>query len=126
MVPIKTAMKMGIISCAHSDCPVCTPSNPVWPSNPLWGIWCAVNRKTRSGADIGPQERLTPMEALRAYTINGAYASFEEGTKGSLEPGKVADMVVLSANPLEIDPWEIRNITVEKTIIGGEIVYEDG
>ena len=125
MVPVKTAMKMGIISCAHSDCPVCTPNNPVWPSNPLWGMWCAVNRKTRSGVDIGPQEKLTPMEALRVYTINGAHASFEEDIKGSIETGKLADMVVLSDSPLEVDPWEIRNITVEKTIIGGEIVYEN-
>ncbi len=125
MVPIKTAMKMGIVACAHSDCPVCTPNNPVWPSNPLWGMWCAVNRKTRSGVDIGPQEKLTPIEALRVYTINGAYASFEEKIKGSIEPGKLADMVVLSANPLEVNPWEIRNIMVEKTIIGGDIVYEN-
>lgn len=125
MVPVKTAMKMGIISCAHSDCPVCTPNNPVWPSNPLWGMWCAVNRKTRSGVDIGSQEKLTPMEALRVYTINGAHASFEEDIKGSIETGKLADMVVLSDSPLEVDPWEIRNITVEKTIIGGEIVYEN-
>ncbi len=125
MVPAKTAMDMGIIVCAHSDCPVCTPNNPVWPSNPLWGMWSAVNRKTRGGVDIGPQERLSPMEALRAYTINGAYASFEEDIKGSIEPGKLADMVVLSDNLLEIDPWEIRNIKVEKTIIGGEVVYEN-
>ncbi len=124
MVPAKTAMDMGIMVCAHSDCPVCTPNNPVWPSNPLWGMWCAVNRKTRSGVDIGPREKLTPMEALKAYTLNGAYASFEEDIKGSLESGKLADMVVLSDNPLEIDPWEIRNIKVEKTIIGGKIVFE--
>jgi hypothetical protein len=126
MVPVKTAMEMGIVSCAHSDCPVCWPNDPVWPSNPLWGMWCAVNRKTRSGVDIGPQEKLTPMEALRAYTINGAYGTFEENIKGSIEPGKLADMVVLSDNPLDINPWEIRNITVEKTIIGGEIVYQKG
>jgi len=124
MVPIKTAMNMGIVSCAHSDCPVCWPNDPVWPSNPLWGMWCAVNRKTRSGADIGPQEKLTPMEALRAYTINGAYGTFEEGIKGSIEPGKLADMVILSDNPLEVNPWDIRHIQVEKTIIGGEVVYE--
>jgi predicted amidohydrolase YtcJ len=124
MVPVKTAINMGIVVCAHSDCPVCVPSDPVWPSDPLWGMWCAVNRKTRGGIDIGPQERLTPMEALRVYTINGAYASFEEKTKGSIEPGKLADMIVLSADPLEVNPWEIKNITVEKTIIGGEIVYE--
>ncbi len=126
MVPVKTAMEMGVVSCAHSDCPVCVPNDPVWPANPLWGMWCAVNRKTRSGVDIGPGEKLTPMEALRAYTINGAYASFEEKIKGSIEPGKLADMVVLSHNPMEIDPWEIRTIAVEKTIIGGEVVYEKG
>ncbi len=124
MVPVKTALEIGIVSCAHSDCPVCTPNDPVWPSNPLWGMWCAVNRKTRSGVDIGPQEKLTAMEALRVYTINGAYSSFEEDIKGSIEPGKLADMVVLSDNLLEVDPWEIRDITVEKTIIGGKIVYE--
>lgn len=124
MVPAKTAMDLGINVCAHSDCPVCTPDNPVWPSNPLWGIWCAVNRKTRDGVDIGPREKLTPMEALRAYTINGAYATFEEDIKGSIEVGKLADMVVLSDNILEVDPGKIRNITVEKTIIGGEVVFE--
>lgn len=124
MAPAKTAMRMGIMACAHSDCPVCMPNDPVWPSNPLWGIWCAVNRKTRSGRDIGPGERLTPLEALRAYTINGAYASFEEDIKGSIEPGKLADMVVLSHSPLTVDPWEIRDIEVLKTIIGGEVVYE--
>jgi hypothetical protein len=86
-------------------------------------MWCAVNRKTRSGVDIGIQEKLTPLEALRLYTLNGAYATFEEDIKGSIEPGKLADMVVLSGNPLEVDPWEIRNITVDQTIIGGEIVY---
>jgi hypothetical protein len=64
------------------------------------------------------------MEALRAYTINGAYASFEENIKASIEPSKLADMVVLSDNPLEIDPEKFRNISFEKTIIGGEIVFE--
>jgi len=126
MVPAKTAMKLGIISCAHSDCPICIPGDPVWPSDPLWGMWCAVNRKTKGGLDIGSAEKLTPIEALRVYTINGAYASFEEDIKGSIEIGKLADLVVLSENPLEVDPWEIRYIKVEKTIIGGEIVYENG
>ncbi|MEW6334477.1 MAG: amidohydrolase [Thermodesulfobacteriota bacterium] len=124
MAPAKTAMRMGIVACAHSDCPVCMPNDPVWPANPLWGMWCAVNRKTRSGRNIGPDERLTPLEALRAYTINGAYASFEEDIKGSIETGKLADMVVLSHSPLTVDPWKIRDIEVLKTIIGGEVVYE--
>jgi hypothetical protein len=124
MVPVKTAMRLGVVSCAHSDCPVCTPDDPVWPSNPLWGMWCAVMRKTRSGVDIGPQEKLTPMEALRVYTINGAYASFEEDIKGSIEVGKLADMVVLAENLLTVDHDKIKDIKVEKTIIGGNIVYE--
>jgi hypothetical protein len=85
---------------------------------------CAVTRKTRRGADIGPRERVTPAEALRMYTINGAYASFEEGIKGSIEAGKLADLVVLGESPLTAEPWRIKDIPVEKTIIGGEIVFD--
>ncbi len=59
-------------------------------------MWCAVNRKTRAGVQLGPEERLTPMEAIRCYTVNAAYASFEENLKGSIEEGKLADLVVLS------------------------------
>jgi predicted amidohydrolase YtcJ len=57
------------------------------------------------------------------YTLNGAYASFEEHIKGSIEPGKLGDLVVLGDDPLTVEPWEIRNIPVERTIIGGETVY---
>src|SRR5262249_44277910 len=94
MVPARTAIALGMQPCAHSDCPVCTPDDPVWPSNPLWGMACAVTRKTRTGADIGPEERITPLEALRCYTVNGARASFEEHRKGSIEVGKLADLTV--------------------------------
>ena len=124
MIQIKSAMDLGLDACIHSDVPVSWPNDPSWPSNPLWGMWCAVTRKTRSGVDIGPQEKLTPMEALRAFTINGAYGNFEEDIKGSIEVGKLADMVVLSDNPLEVELDDIKDINVEKTIIGGEIVYE--
>ena len=64
------------------------------------------------------------LEGIRAYTVNAGYASFEEKIKGSIEPGKLADFVVLSENPCEVDPWEIRNIKVERTIIGGETVFQ--
>lgn len=124
MVPARTAIDLGLHPCAHSDCPVCTPDDPVWPSNPLWGMACAVARRTRSGADIGAAQRITAAEALRAYTINGARASFEEHVKGSLEPGKLADLVVLGANPLTTEPWAIKDIPVETTIIGGAIVHD--
>jgi predicted amidohydrolase YtcJ len=127
MTPVKSALKLGLRPCAHSDCPVCTPNDPVWPSNPLWGMACATTRKTRSEVEIGPDEKISPEEALRMYTLNGAYATFEEDIKGSIEPGKLADLVVLGSDPLAADTWEIRNITVERTIIGGETVYrKDG
>ena len=126
MVPARTAIDLGLRPCAHSDCPVCTPDDPVWPSNPLWGMACATTRKTRTGADIGPAERVTALEALRIYTLNGARASFEEARKGSLERGKLADLVVLAENPLAVESWRIKDITVEKTIVGGEVLYDAG
>lgn len=124
MVPARRAIDLGLSPCAHSDCPVCTPDDPVWPSNPLWGMACAATRRTRGGLDIGLDQRVSPLEALRIYTANGARASFEEGVKGSIEAGKLADMVVLRQNPLGVDPWQLKDIVVEKTILGGEIVYD--
>jgi len=85
---------------------------------------CAVTRRTRSGVDIGAAERVTPLEALRIYTANGARAVFDEGVKGSIEVGKLADLVVLGENPLDVDPWAIKDIVVERTILGGEIAYD--
>lgn len=124
--PMKSALREGVVTVAHSDAPIAAIGDPLFGAEPLFGIWCAVNRKTRGGMLLGPEERITPMEGIRAYTINAAYASFEEKIKGSIEPGKLADFVILSENPCEVDPWEIRNIKVEWTIIGGETVYQAG
>jgi hypothetical protein len=82
-----------------------------------------VNRTSRSGKVMGPGERLTPVEALKAITLWGAYQHFEEKTKGTLEVGKLADMVVLSDNPLTIEPPRINTIQVLKTIKDGRVVY---
>jgi len=122
--PMKSAVNLGVVTIAHSDTPIALPKDPLFATDPLFGMWCAVNRKTRAGVLLGPEERLTPMEAIRCYTVNAAYASFEENLKGSIEAGKLADFVVLAESPLVVDPWEIRNIKVEKTIVGGEAVYE--
>ena len=89
----------------------------------LVAVWTAVNRDSRSNVVIGPDERVTPLEALRAMTANGAYQYFEENTKGSLEPGKLADLVILDKNPLTIDPMAIKDIKVVETIKEGKSIY---
>ncbi|MDX1404229.1 MAG: amidohydrolase [Woeseiaceae bacterium] len=97
--------------------------------NPMLGLYAAVTRKTLSGQPEGgwfPQEKITIEEAIRAYTLNTAYAGYEEDFKGSLEVGKLADMVVLSDNLLTMDPDGIKDVTVLMTIVGGKVVYEAG
>ena len=96
---------------------------PMAYPTPLIGMAFAVSRKTMNRAVIDEKESVSVLEALKIYTKNGAYASFEEDLKGTLEEGKLADLVVLSENPVTIEPEEIGNIEVEMTIIGGEVVY---
>ena len=97
---------------------------PVSPVNPLAGIYGAVTRKAASGQVLLPEEAISPVEALKMYTVNAAYASFEEDIKGSLTPGKLADIVVLSDDPTTVPPEKIKDIKVEMTIIGGKVVWE--
>jgi predicted amidohydrolase YtcJ len=96
---------------------------PVVPPNILFLIWSAVTRFSRSGAVIGPEQRLTPTEALRAVTIDAAHQYFEDGRKGSLEVGKLADMAVLSENPLRVPPEQIREIEVLATLKEGMPIH---
>jgi len=107
----------GIIAAGSSDCPVTF-------SNPLIGLHLAVNRVTQTGQAISQDERISLMEALKMHTYNGAYASFEENLKGSLEVGKLADMVVLSESLLNVSSNSIRDVQVDMTLIDGEIVHE--
>jgi len=93
----------------------------------MLGLYAAVTRKTLSGQPEGgwfPQEKLSVEEAIKAYTLNTAYAGFEEDMKGSITVGKLADFVVLSDNLLTMNPDDIKDVTVRKTFVGGEIVYE--
>jgi len=114
---IKSPLSSGLVVAGSSD-------SPVVPNNPLVGIYAAVTRKAESGQQLLPQECISAKEALAMYTINAAYASFEEGIKGSITPGKLADMVVLSNNLLKAPPEQIKDIQVEMTIIGGKLVWE--
>jgi len=95
--------------------------------NPMLGLYAAVTRKTLSGQPEGgwfPQEKLTIEEAIQAYTLNTAYAGYEENMKGSISVGKLADFVVLSDNLLTMNPDDIKDVTVKRTVVGGNTVYE--
>jgi predicted amidohydrolase YtcJ len=96
----------------------------VAPLNQLIVMWSAVNRISRSGVVIGPDQRITPLEALKAITINAAYQYSEQGSKGSLEPGKLADLVILDKNPLKVEPMAIKDIAVVETIKEAKSIYK--
>jgi len=102
---------------------------PVAPLDPLLGIYAAVTRATLDGKNPGgwfPEQRLTVEEALRAYTLGAAYAAFQEKEKGTISPGKLADVVVLSDDLFQIPPERIKDVRVEVTIVGGKVVYRPG
>ena len=107
----------GIRVAASSDAPVV-------PFNPLVGICAAVTRKAASGQTLLPLESISPLEALRAYTADAAYASFEENSKGSISQGKLADLVVLSDDPRAVHPEQIKIIKVLTTILDGKVVWQ--
>jgi predicted amidohydrolase YtcJ len=114
---IKSPLEGGLVVAGSSDFPVV-------PDNPLVGMYAAVTRKVESGQELLPEEGVSASQALALYTINAAYASFEESIKGSITPGKLADIVVLSDDPARVPPEQIKDIRVEMTIIGGEVVWE--
>lgn len=92
----------------------------------LHSVRTAVNRITRQGSVLGPEQRISTFEALKAVTINPAYAYFEENLKGTLTPGKLADMVILSENPLTADKLMLKDICVLETIVRGKTLYKRG
>jgi predicted amidohydrolase YtcJ len=93
------------------------------PYNPFFGMWMAITRKTADGTALVPDQAVTREQALRMWTLNGAWMTFEEKTKGSIEPGKLADMVVISKDYLRCPVDEIKDIEALLTIVGGREVY---
>lgn len=114
--PLKSALDKGLMYNLHQDSPVVEPDM-------LQAVWCAVNRQSRSGRVIGPDEKISVWDALRGVTVHAAYAYHEENRKGSIVAGKQADFVILDRNPLEIQVEDIRNIRVLETWKSGERVY---
>jgi predicted amidohydrolase YtcJ len=108
--PFKTLMKEGLIVTSGSDC-------PVEPIDPLLGVWAAVTRKTFE------EESLTVEEALKTYTLNAAYASFDEERRGTIEAGKLADFTILSDDLFNVPPESIKDIRVEMVFVDGKMVY---
>lgn len=115
--PLRSATERGLRYNIHND-------TPVIPPHMTRLIWTAVNRTTRSGQTLGEAQQATVMEALKAVTIDAAYQYFEEESKGSLSVGKIADMVVLSANPLAVEKSTLDKIEVLATFKEGEIIFE--
>ncbi len=113
---VKSAIEKNIPFAIHND-------PPVTPVNALHSMWVAVNRQTSSGKVLGPKERITPEQALLAYTRQAAIVLGIEDEVGSLEPGKYADFVVLSENPLKVDPMKIKDIQIDTTVMNGHITY---
>jgi len=100
---------------------------PVVTLNPWEGVQTAVTRQTREGKPeegFVPSQRLSVAEAVQAYTLGAAFAGRREKTEGSLEPGKLADLIIVSQNIFEVDPHKIGETTVVTTIVGGRIVYQ--
>ncbi len=100
---------------------------PVAPLNPLFGIYAAVTRRTvdnKNPDGWNPKQKISVEDAIKCYTLDAAFASFEENIKGSIEEGKLADMVVLSEDILILDPVKIKDVKVEMTIFNGEIIYK--
>ncbi len=118
MFPLKSYLDRGITAALGSDAPVIE-------ADPMIGIYGALTRADKvSGVVAGECQRIGIMDAIRMYTYNGAYASLEEDIKGSIEPGKLADLVILSENILETPIERIKSVKADMTILDGEIVYE--
>jgi len=115
--PSRTALDRGIKVTLHHDAPIAGIEM-------LTVAWSAINRVTTGGKDLGPEHRITPFEGLRAITADAAWQHREEDRKGTLETGKLADLVVLSADPLAVDPMAIRDIRVLETIKEGQSIYK--
>ena len=114
--PTRTAQQTGVRFTLHCD-------TPVVPMEPLRLVWAAVNRRTTGGQELGPEERIDVTSALRAVTIDAAFQHFEEDLKGSLEPGKLADLVIVGRSPLAEPPDSLAAIPVLETVVGGESVW---
>jgi hypothetical protein len=117
MFPVRSLLARGVPVAGSSDA-------PVTDHRPLFGVQQTLTRVTMDGDVCGPQERVDLTAALRLYTVNAAYAAFEDDRKGSIEPGKLADLVMLAEDITCVPAERLRDVAVLMTVVGGEVVYE--
>jgi predicted amidohydrolase YtcJ len=115
---MQAALDRGLRPTNHTDF-------NVTPLDQMFVVWTAVNRVSRGGNIIGADQRVTPLEALKAITIHAARQYSEEESKGSITVGKLADLAILDRNPLTIDPMQIKDVKVVETIKAGRTIYPD-
>jgi predicted amidohydrolase YtcJ len=118
VTPVRTFLDQGILVAGGTD-------SPVIPYNPFWAMYHFISRETISDGVYGANQKITREEALRIFTINNAELTFEENLKGSIEPGKLADLVVLSADILTVPEKQIESLKPVATMVGGRLVYGD-
>ena len=118
VTPMRTFLDQRFLVAGGTD-------SPVIPYNPFWAMYHFVTRDTISDGVYGGSERITREEALRVYTINNARLTFEENQKGSIEPGKLADLAVLSADYLAVPEAQLQSLKALGTMVGGRFVYTD-
>ena len=117
--PVREYLDRGFVVAGGTD-------SAVVPYPPLWVIYHFVTRDTISGGVMGADQKVTRKEALQIETLNNAYLTFEEAVKGSIEPGKLADLVVLPEDILSCPDKRIEHMQVEMTMVGGRVVYRRG
>lgn len=117
MWPHRSLIDAGVPAPGHSDAMICQ-------ANPFFAMWSMVNRTSDTGGDLDKAQAITPVEALHAYTTLGAWSGREEAVKGSLEVGKLADVAVLDRDYFTIPADDIRNVCVDMTMLGGQVVFE--
>ena len=117
VTPVRAYLDHGLVVSAGTD-------SPVVPYPPLWVFYHFVTRDTISGGVLGPDQKISRREALRLETINNAYTTFEENIKGSIEPGKAADLVVLPDDIMTVQAKSLESMNVLMTVVGGRIVYQ--
>jgi predicted amidohydrolase YtcJ len=117
MSPAASAVAKGLVYTLHAD-------TPVVPMEPMRIVWAAVNRLSSGGRVIGEAQRISVVEALKGITTYAAYQAFEEEDKGTIEVGKLADLVILDRNPLTVDSLDLDDLRVTRTMVGGRTVYQ--